>query len=46
MNFRALIAAVRAIAFWLAIAIGAIALCGLYAWLDPEAPTTPIARQS
>lgn len=37
----------RAIAFWVAVAIGGIALSGLYAAFNPEAPTaTPIWRQS
>lgn len=36
----------RAIAFWFAVAIGGIALSGLYAANNPEAPTaTPIWRQ-
>lgn len=45
MNSRRIIAAARAVAFWFAIAIGAIALGGLYAWLNPEAPA-PIGRPS
>ncbi|MGO4304229.1 hypothetical protein [Cupriavidus sp. RAF12] len=36
----------RAIAFWIGIALGVIALSGLYAALNPESPTaTPIWRQ-
>lgn len=37
----------RAIAFWVAVSLGVIALSGLYAAFNPEAPnTTPIWRQS
>jgi hypothetical protein len=37
----------RAIGFWFAVAFSAIALSGIYAELNPDAPTaTPIWRQS
>lgn len=36
----------RALAFWFAVAIAAIGLSGLYAWLNEEtSPTTPVWRQ-
>jgi len=39
--------ALRAIGFWFAVAFGAIALSGLYAEFNPDAPiATPIWRQS
>ncbi|WP_454710985.1 hypothetical protein [Cupriavidus nantongensis] len=39
--------AVRALLFWFGIALGVIALSGLYAAFNPDAPTvTPIWRQS
>ncbi|WP_268989246.1 hypothetical protein [Cupriavidus necator] len=38
---------VRALLFWFAMAAGVIGLTGLYAALNPEAPSvTPIWRQS
>lgn len=46
MTGRRLVAAARAVAFWLAVALGAIALGGLYAWLNPEAPSAILWRQS
>lgn len=37
----------RAILFWFAVAVAAIALCGLYAWLDEQtASTIPVWRHS
>ena len=37
----------RAVLFWFVIAFGVIGLTGLYAALNPDAPTvTPIWRQS
>lgn len=39
--------ALRALLFWFGIAAGVICLSGLYAALNPDAPTTtPIWRQS
>ncbi len=38
--------AVRAIAFWFAVAVGAIGLAGLHAALNPESPATVLWRQS
>jgi acid phosphatase class B len=37
--------AIRALAFWFAIAIGAVALSGLYAWLN-EGINAPISSRS
>ncbi|WP_367394548.1 hypothetical protein [Cupriavidus sp. Agwp_2] len=39
--------AIRTLLFWFGIAFGVIGLSGLYAAMNPEAPTnTPIWRQS
>ncbi|WP_276511602.1 hypothetical protein [Cupriavidus oxalaticus] len=39
--------AIRALIFWFVISLGVIGLSGLYAALNPDAPTnTPIWRQS
>lgn len=36
----------RAILFWFAVAVGAIALLGLHAYLDADATTTPVWRSA
>lgn len=43
VSFRA---AVRAVAFWFAVAVGAIGLAGLHAHLNPESPAAVLWRQS
>ncbi|AQV94787.1 hypothetical protein BJN34_12940 [Cupriavidus necator] len=37
---------VRALLFWFGISLGVIGLSGLYAWLNSDAPSTAIWRQS
>jgi hypothetical protein len=36
----------RALALWFAVAIGAIALLGLHAYLDADSTTTPVWRSA
>ncbi len=36
----------RALAFWFAVAIGAIALSGLYAYFNDDAATAPVWRSA
>lgn len=41
-----LVSVLRGIGWWFAVAVGAIALAGLYAWNNPETPTYSKARQA
>lgn len=36
----------RALFFWFGISLGVIGLSGVYAWLNPDTPSTAIWRQS